>query len=159
VPNPMQWRRWCYVAAITIVLSLGGCDRGTTPAAARAPLQDKGRHSFPAAPPVRAGALTAEVREAVSRVAPALREGRFPSAAVQTIAASGDGRMAWYLHDLLRFVTRTTITELFTAFETLSGAALPPESFTAIACCPVNSITSSPRVKVNGNGRPVRCEK
>jgi hypothetical protein len=114
------------------LLSLGGCDRSATPAAARAPLQDKDRQSFPATPPVRTGPLAAEVSEAVSRVAPALREGRFPSAAVQIIAASGDGRMAWYLHDLMRFVTRATIAELFTAFETLTGAALPPETFTAM---------------------------
>ena len=102
------------------------------PAAAREPLLDKDRQSLPAAPAARSGPLAPGVRKAVALVAPSLRKGSFPSAAVRTIAASGDGRMAWYLHDLMRFATSDTFTELFAAFETLTGAALPPGSYTAM---------------------------
>ena len=126
------WRLWPCVVVIAMALASGGCSDPTMSAAARGPLQDKDRQTFPAAPAALAGPLAPEVRDAVALVAPSLREGRFPSAAVQTIAASGDARLAWYLHDLLRFVTRTTLIELFSAFETLTGAKLLPDTFTAM---------------------------
>jgi len=102
-----------------------------SPATAAPPL-DKNRQAFPAAPAHPRGPLSAAVREAVSQVVPALGVHRFPSEAVRTIGASRDGRMAWYLHDLIRFASQDTIAELFAAFETLTGAALPPDSFSAM---------------------------
>lgn len=125
-------RLWCCVATIATLLALASCERGAAPVAARGALQDKDRQSFPPAPALRSGPLAPEVRSAVSRVVPAIRDREFPSAAIKTIAASGDARMAWYLHDLTRFMNRATMSELVAAFETLTGAALPPGSYTAM---------------------------
>lgn len=127
-----RWRLRYYVAGIATSLLLTGCDGGIATVAAQELMQDKDRQSFPAAPAFRSGPLAAEVLHAVSLVAPSLRERIFPRAAVQTIVASGDGRMAWYLHDLIRFMTRGTMAELSAAFETLTGATLPPASFSAM---------------------------
>ena len=118
-----------FAAAIVASLLLAGCDSGKPPAAARATLQDKDRQSLPAAPAYPSGPLAPEVRQAVSLVVPSLLGREFPSEAIKTIAASGDGRMAWYLNDIRRFVDRDSTTELIAAFETLTGAALPPGSF------------------------------
>ena len=128
--NPSKRRLRAYIAAISAMLIFAGFDGSATPVAAQGLLLDKNRQSFPPAPAFAPRPLAPEVREAVSRVAPALRELRFPSAAVKTIAASGDGRMAWYLHDLIPFVTRETVIELSAAFNTLTGAKLPPGSLT-----------------------------
>lgn len=119
-------------AAIAVLLALIGCVVSATPVAAKEPLLDKHRQRFPPAPAFASGPLAPDVRDAVSRVAPTLRERRFPSAAVRTIGASGDARMAWYLHDLIRFLTRESVLELVDAFQILTGAALPPGSFTAM---------------------------
>lgn len=129
IQSPWQLQR--YGSALVALLAFTTCVGSATPVAQGTPL-DKDRKSFPPAPAFASGPLAAKVRDAVLRVAPSLRERRFPSAAVQIIAASGDARMAWYLHDLMRFVTRDTVAELFKAFETLTGAALPPGSFTAM---------------------------
>ena len=37
---------------------------------------------------------------------------------------SGDGRLLWYLYDLLRFATRDSLPIVVDAFEELSGAEL-----------------------------------
>lgn len=100
------------------------------PAAA---LKDKEQQDFPAAPPVRSGPLPAAVTKALATVAPAIRDDRFPTAAVRAIGQGGDARMAWYLNDLMRFVnSRGSADEVMTAFERLTGAPLPRESFTAM---------------------------
>ena len=49
---------------------------------------------------------------------------RFPTDAVSTIGMSGDGRLPWYLYDLLRFATRDSLPIVVDAFEKLSGAEL-----------------------------------
>jgi hypothetical protein len=95
-------------------------------------LVDKHRQPFPSSPAARDGALAAEARQALGELAPALRERRFPSAAVKRIGASGDARLGWVLYDLLRFAGRDTVVELVAAFETLTGAPLPAEPFTAM---------------------------
>ena len=107
----------------------------TAPTSAR---QDKQRQPFPPAPPARDGALPAETQKALADLAPALRERRFPSAAVKRIGDSGDPRLGWVLYDLLRFAGRDTVAELVAAFEKLTGSPLPAEPFTAMgdACWP-----------------------
>jgi Protein of unknown function (DUF3179) len=95
-------------------------------------LVDKQRQPFPPAPPVREGPLTAQARQSLAELAPALRESRFPSAAVKRIADSGDARLGWVLYDLLRFAGRDTVAELVAAFEKLTGAPLSDEPFTAM---------------------------
>ena len=96
-------------------------------------LKDKALQDFPASPPVRSGPLSAAVTQAVAAVTPALREDRFPAAAVKVIGQSGDARMAWYLNDLMRFVSsRANAEEVKSAFERLTRAPLPRDSFTAM---------------------------
>ncbi|MCW5633013.1 MAG: DUF3179 domain-containing protein [Rubrivivax sp.] len=93
---------------------------------------DKHRQPFPPAPAHPTGPLAPELREAVARLAPELRAGRFPSDAVRAIGASRDARMAWLLHDLLRFVAHDSLAGLLAAFERLTGIALPPGVFSAM---------------------------
>lgn len=126
---PARTVRTVLVAA---VLALAGCDAGTAPVTPAAPLLDKDRQVFPAAPAHPAGPLSPAVREAVTQVVPTFLTRRFPVEAVQTIGASGDARMAWYLHDLLRFVTEDTVADLYRAFETLTGTPLPRDAFSAM---------------------------
>ena len=96
-------------------------------------LKDKERQDFPASPPVSTGALPTAVSRALASVAPALRDNRFPTAAVRAIGQGSDARMAWYLNDLMRFVSsRASADEVMSAFEQLTGAALPRDSFTAM---------------------------
>jgi hypothetical protein len=96
------------------------------------PLLDKDRRAIPVAPADGNGALAGSVRDALASVAAALQQRRFPSDAVRTIGMSGDSRLLWYLHDLQRFVTRDSQQVVVDAFEQLSGAELPAESFAAM---------------------------
>ena len=116
------------LVAVAAALALSGIAAN----ADSGPRLDKNRQRFPPAPHFTPGPLAPGVQKAVARVAPALREGRFPSAELRVIGASQDGRMAWYLHDLLRFITRETVIELVRAFEALTGAPLPDGSFSAM---------------------------
>ena len=96
-------------------------------------LKDKAQQDFPPVPPVRTGPLPATVTQALAAVVPALRDNRFPSAAVKAIGQGGDARMAWYLSDLMRFVnSRANIEEVMSAFERLTNAPLPRDSFTVM---------------------------
>ena len=96
-------------------------------------LKDKERQDFPVSPPVTSGPLPAAVAQALAAVAPALRDKRFPSAAVRAIGQGGDARMAWYLNDLMRFVSsRVNAEEVTLAFEQLTRATLPRDSFTSM---------------------------
>ena len=94
--------------------------------------KDKQGQAFPPSPSVRQDALSPEVQQALAEVALALRERRFPSAAVKGIGASGDARLGWVLYDLLRFAGRDTVGEVVSAFEKLTSAPLPTEPFTAM---------------------------
>lgn len=95
-------------------------------------LLDQNKKSFPAAPTAGTGALTPSVREALMNVVPTLQQRQFPNDAVRTIGMSGDGRLLWYLYDLHRFVPRASQAIVIDAFEQLSGAKLPNESFAAM---------------------------
>lgn len=97
-----------------------------------AALKDKAGQAFAAAPVVPSGALTPQTRLAIEQVAATLRERRFPREAVNTIGASGDARLAWYVHDLLRFANRGDVATLVAAFEKLTATTLPPEPYTAM---------------------------
>ena len=96
-------------------------------------LKDKALQDFPAPPRRSSGPLSAALSKAVASIAPAIRENRFPTAAVRLIGQSGDARMAWYLNDLIRLVnSRASAEEVMLAFEQLTGATLPRDSFTAM---------------------------
>ena len=96
-------------------------------------LKDKELQGFPASPPVRSGPLPAAVTKALAVIAPAIREDRFPAAAVKAIGQGGDARMAWYLNDLIRLVnSRAAAQDVISAFEQLTKAPLPGDSFTAM---------------------------
>ena len=98
----------------------------------RADPHDKNRQAFPAAPEPGTGPLSDSVREALASIPPALQEQRFPVDAVRTIGASGDARLLWYVYDLLRLAARDSVQIVIEAFETLSGASLAGEPFTAM---------------------------
>ena len=117
---------------LATVLLLGVCNGGTEAFAAQRALLDKDGRAFPAAPVAGTGALARPVRDALARVVPALRERRFPGEAVHSIGGSGDPRLLWYLHDLLRFVTRDALPRVVEAFEELSGTALPAGPLTVM---------------------------
>jgi hypothetical protein len=119
------------VILATVVL-LAICAGGADPLPAQGELLDKNRQAFPAAPAAGTGALARPVRDALASIAPSLKQRRFPTGAVRTIGASGDGRLLWYLHDLLRFATRDSLPPVVDAFEELSGAELPSEPVTSM---------------------------
>ena len=127
---PQRGRRYGTILVTAALLVACGATTASLPA--QNALLDKNRQAFPVAPAAGSGALARGVRDALASVVPALRQQRFPSDAIRTIGMSGDGRLLWYLHDLLRFVGRDSQPILFDAFEELSGAELPGEPFAAM---------------------------
>ncbi len=126
---PCGGRRHGAVLAAVVLLAV--CGGPADPLPAQSGFLDKNRQAFPAAPAAGTGALAPSVRDALASVVPLLRQQRFPTDAVRTIGMSGDGRLLWYLNDLLRFVTRDSLPIVVDAFEELSGAELPGEAVTA----------------------------
>ena len=122
-----------WLNGLTLLLStwllLGVVAAQTT---APAKLLDKHRAAFPAAPAVRTEPLSPAVKQALAQAMADLRQARFPSAAVKTLGASGDARLAWTLHDLLRFTDRRHLPDLVAAFEALTGAPLPSDPHAAM---------------------------
>ncbi len=128
--------RLLWIAGLVLLLSMWVLPGG---AAAQArttqKLLDKRGLAFPAAPaaPVApADALSPAVQQALAQAVDELRQTRFPGAAVKTLGASGDPRLAWVLYDLLRFADRSDLKELVAAFEALTGAPLPSDPHTAM---------------------------
>ena len=126
---PRGGRRYGVLATVVLFAMCGG---GADSLPAQSKLLDKNKQAFPAAPAAGTGALAPPVREALASVAPSLRQRRFPSDAVSTIGMSGDGRLLWYLYDLMRFATRDSLPIVVDAFEELSGAELPGQPITAM---------------------------
>ena len=128
--RPLGDRR--YGSALATVVLLAVCGGGADHLPAQSEILDKNRQAFPAAPAAGAGELAPPVRDAMESVVPSLRQQRFPTDAVRTIGMSGDGRLLWYLYDLLRFTTRDSLPIVVDAFEELSGAELPGEPVIAM---------------------------
>ena len=126
--NPRAGRRHGTVLATVVLLSV--CGGGAEPT--QRELLDKDRQAFPAAPAAGTGALAPPVRDALATVVPSLQQRRFPTDAVRTIGMSEDGRLLWYVYDLLRLATRDSLPVVVDAFEELSGAELPGEPFTTM---------------------------
>jgi hypothetical protein len=130
----LPWVKLCagLIAGLALLWASAPPQANAAEPATIAARKDKQGLAFPALPVVRQGALSAEAQKALSDVAPALRANRFPSAAVERIAASGDARLGWVLYDLLRFAGRNTVEDVVAAFEKLTGAPLPASPFTAM---------------------------
>ena len=126
---PRRGRRSGPILVAAALLSVCG---GAASLPAQSGWLDKNRQAFPAAPTAGTGALARPVRDALASVVPFLQQGRFPSEAVRTIGMSGDGRLLWYLNDLLRFTSRGSLPIVVEAFEKLSGAELSGEPLTAL---------------------------
>jgi hypothetical protein len=127
---PWGGRRYGTVlAAVVFVVACGG---RADPLSAQGDLLDKNGQAFPVAPAAGTGALAPPVRDALASVVPSLREQRFPVDAVRTIGTSRDGRLLWYLYDLVRLATRASLPTVVEAFEELSGADLAGQPTTAM---------------------------
>jgi hypothetical protein len=126
-------RTRCHAGALAMLVFLGACG-GVAPLSAQDEprLLDKNRGAFPAAPRSGTGALAGPVRDALTDIAPALRQQRFPTDAVRTIGSSGDPRLLWYLYDLLRLTSSDSLPVVVQAFETLSGSSLASEPLTTM---------------------------
>jgi hypothetical protein len=122
--HPRQTR---YGTLLVTVALLGVCGGISNALPTQSELLDKNRKVFPVAPAAGTGTLARPVRDALANIVPSLQQQRFPSEEVRIIGMSGDGRLLWYLHDLLRFVTRTSQPIVVDAFEALSNAELPDE--------------------------------
>lgn len=126
-------RRWVWLAGVLLLCCLPLLQ---SPAAAQTqrptPMLDKNRQPFPPAPAVTDGPLSPAVKRALELAAADWKDYRFPQAAVRALGASGDPRMAWYLFDVLRFASSGRQLEVVRAFEQLTGAALPPDAYTAM---------------------------
>jgi hypothetical protein len=135
-PADRAFRLWRAIAGLMVGLAVvfGGAPSAAMAAepATASVRKDKLGQSFPAAPAVSTGALQAPVASALSAIGPAVRDRRFPTAELKTLAASGDARLGWVVYDLLRFAGRDTVDEVIKAFETLTGAPLPADAFTAM---------------------------
>lgn len=126
-------RSRCRAGVLAILLFLGACDGATRLAAQDDPrLFDKNRDAFPATPTPPTGALAGPIRDALADIAPALAQQRFPGDAVRAVGASGDGRLLWYLYDLLRLTSSDSLPILVQAFETLSGSSMANEPLTTM---------------------------
>ena len=126
------WADRRYGSALATVVLLAVCGGDADPLPAQSEILDKNRQAFPAAPAAGGGALAPPVRDALESVVPSLRQQRFPTDAVTTIGMSGDGRLLWYLYDLLRFTTRDSLPIVVDAFEELSRTELPGEPVIAM---------------------------
>ena len=122
--HPRQARYGTLLVAVALLSVYGGVPNSLQ---AQSELLDKNQKAFPIAPAAGTGALARPVRDALASVVPSLQQQRFPSEAIRIIGTSGDGRLLWYLHDLLRFVTRSSQPVVVDAFEELSNAELPGE--------------------------------
>ena len=84
---------------------------------------------YPAAPAVPDGDLDAPVANAAAQLVESAAHDGFDREALDTVAKSGDGRLAWVLQDLLRFIqSGDRERALITAFRSLTGVdpALDP---------------------------------
>ncbi len=81
--------------------------------------------TLPAAPVVPEGAVSADVQKAIDRLVPSLQEDALDASALDTLAGSGDARLAWILSDVMRFSSADDHSKLSRAFTELTAATLP----------------------------------
>jgi hypothetical protein len=111
------------VAACLAGLLLAGCNGAEeeTDTAERTPAAE-GAYEFPDAPAAEGRALDPQVDDALSDLSPSVLTGRLDRAALDTVVASGDPRLAWLLSDMLRFAQSEQAAEpLVSAFAELTG--------------------------------------
>ena len=110
------------VSLVGAACSGGTASRGPLGAAGAAPTTARTDYAFPAAPAVPTGPLDPAVDDAQHRFVAALADGDRDTAALETIAASGDARLAWFISDILRFVQEGSLeVDLVEAFVRLTG--------------------------------------
>lgn len=76
---------------------------------------------FPPAPPAVDGPLDPAVSDALDSLVEGVAGGGLDRAALDTVAASGDARLAWFVSDLLRFLQGRDADALVAAFTQLTG--------------------------------------
>lgn len=127
-----------------LLLVVGGCASASSDAA-----QSPSRESptadppatFPSAPNVPDGPLDPAVSAALDTLVTSLLTGDFDDGALETVAASGDARLGWFVSDLLRFLQGSDRqVALVDAFQRLTG--IDPRDDPAFAASPWQSVTN-----------------
>jgi len=109
------------LAACTAPQSSGAAPSPTPPSPATSSPATQAPEGFPPAPPVTDGALDPAVSRALDDLADGVTTVGLDGAALDTVAASGDARLAWFVSDLLRFLQGRDADALVGAFEQLTG--------------------------------------
>jgi Protein of unknown function (DUF3179) len=126
--SPRGWANHVCKIAFSLMFAMAAHAQTTTSAS----LLDKDRQAIPPAPAVAGKPHSAALKQALAQGSKSLQNFQFPSAAVNSIANSGDARLAWYLFDLLRLTGSSNEPAIVTAFEKLTGAPLPANPYTAM---------------------------
>lgn len=139
--KPASSRQWMahvdrVPALLLLVALMAGCTAGpgdsadsgsiTAPPTSGRPTSDRStaspRAPFPSSPSAPDGPLEPAVDAALLRLVTSVTEGGFDQAALQTISASGDARLGWFVSDLLRFLQGgDQMDALVAAFQSLTG--------------------------------------
>ena len=128
---------------LVVLLVIAGCASSTTtaaPSAAGSPTSAIPGWTFPPAPIAPEGPLEPGVGAALDTLVTSLLAGAFDDAALETIAASEDPRLGWFLSDLLRFMQGSTRQDALTdALRRLMG--VDPRDDPTFAASPWRSVT------------------
>jgi len=89
---------------VVVAVLLAACSAAPVPDVPALPGLPAAQYPFPPAPPARQLPLDPVVDMALRDIADTLAAGSLNGDAVDTVAASGDSRLAWLVSDLLRFV-------------------------------------------------------
>jgi hypothetical protein len=108
--------------ALVVLASLlaGACtDEASSDPPAAAP---SSLGAYPPPPVVPEGGLDPAVADALGRLAPSLAAGELDRSALETVAATEDARLAWFLADMLRFMgSGSDVDAVLEGFERLTG--------------------------------------
>src|SRR5687768_8904116 len=95
--------RWTIPLLALLAITAAGC-ASTDTDSATAQSGSAREYRFPPAPAAPDGPLDAPVKDALDAIVSSATEGRLDREALDTVAASKDARLAWFISDLLRFI-------------------------------------------------------
>jgi hypothetical protein len=131
-----------FIGVLAFILFIAGCASGSssgTPASLGPPSPERPA-TFPPAPSAPEGPLDPAVNAALESFVTTIVAGGFEDDALDTIAASEDARLGWFVSDLLRFMQGGGRQDaLVGAFERLTG--VDPREDPGFAASPWKSVT------------------